>query len=291
MMARVLVPGGNGMLGSVLVPGLRERGHEVLVLGRSAPPPLAVDLTDGVATHAALQAISPDVIVNLAALTNVDACEQDPGRAFDANARSVQNLAAWVSARRSAAHLVQVSTDQVYDGQGPHREAGVRPINYYAYSKALGEAFATQCGATILRTNMFGRSRCAQRKSLSDWLVERLRSSTPTPVFTDVLFSPLSFETVSRVLCDFVESRIAGTYNLGSRAGMSKADFAFRLAETLGLSTDPLVRGVSASVALVARRPADMRMDCGLIESRLGVPMPELQAEITLMGNSYASSA
>jgi dTDP-4-dehydrorhamnose reductase len=291
MMARVLVPGGNGMLGSVLVPALRARGHEVLVLGRKAPPPLAVDLMDTGRTHDALQAVMPDVIVNLAALTNVDACERDPGLAFDMNAKSVQNLAAWVAERCGAAHLLQVSTDQVYEGEGPHREDRLRPINYYAYSKALGETCAVRCGATIVRTNIFGRSRCPDRKSLSDWLVDRLRSSTRTEVFTDVLFSPLSFETVSRILCDLVESRMAGTYNLGSREGMSKADFAFRLAETLGLPTQLLVRTVSSSVALVARRPGDMRMDCGLIESRLGVPMPELQTEITLMGNSYASSA
>jgi dTDP-4-dehydrorhamnose reductase len=287
--ARVLVTGGNGMLGSTLVPTLRERGHGVSVLARGPQGDVAADLVDPASVCAALDAAAPDVIVNLAAATNVDACEKDPAMAFAANALSVRNLADWMEARGGGTHLVQVSTDQLYAGDGPHAEADERPINYYAWSKLAGELYAGRAGATVLRTNLFGRSRCPGRASLSDWLVERLRTSTRTSVFADVLFSPLSLETLSEMIALAVERRVQGTFNLGSHGGTSKADFAFRLAEQLGFPTDVLVRSQSSEVALVARRPGDMRMNVAKFETGFAVKLPTLDSEISSMRKHYGS--
>ena len=108
-----------------------------------------------------------------------------------------------------------------------------------------------------------------------------------TQVFSDVLFNPLSLETLSESIADLAPRREAGTFNLGSHEGMSKADFAFRLAETLGLPSEVLVRGVSTDLSLAARRPLDMRMDCSLFERTFGRKLPTLDSEIKSMRTQY----
>lgn len=290
-MTRILVTGGAGLLGSTLVPLLAGGGHDVRVLGRRSAAPVCADLADPDATARALDAVTPEVIINLAAATNVDECERDPAYAFVANASTVHSIVRWMQSRPDTCHLVHLSTDQLYDGAGPHVETDVRPANYYAYSKYLGELHASRVGATIVRTNLFGRSRVPGRASISDWLVERLRRHERTPVFADVLFSPLSLDSLSRLIALLAAQRLPGTFNLGSNEGMSKAEFAFQLARSLDLETDVLVPIQSAEAGLQARRPKDMRMDCRLLEARLGLTLPTLAAEIELMRIAYANPA
>lgn len=287
-MKRVLVTGARGLLGSTLVPTLARSGYEVISFSRGSRAPGA-DLTDADATLRALDKIAPEAIVNLAALTDVDACERDPNAAFMANARPVESIARWITSRGAACHLVQVSTDQVYGGAGPHDEDQVALFNYYAFSKYTGELLARAVPATILRTNLFGRSRCATRQSLSDWVVAALRNGAAARVFTDVFFTPLSLETLSEMICLTLERRSPGLFNLGCREGMSKADFAFALGAALGLSTTCLTRASSTEAQLAARRPGDMRMRVTRFESTFGVQLPTLLSEINRTRDAYAN--
>jgi dTDP-4-dehydrorhamnose reductase len=289
--ARVLVTGASGLLGSTLVPVLMERGHEVVRLGRARPNSVNTDLRDADAAWRALEATAPEIIVNLVAATNVDDCERDRRLAYAVNTQVVANIVRWVASRGGTCHLVQISTDQLYDGEGPHTEDGVCPINYYALSKYAAELIAGNVPSTVLRTNFFGKSRCPGRASLSDWLVSVMRRQERATVFEDVLFTPLSLETLSRMIAIVLEQGIPGIFNLGSMEGMSKAEFAFRLADSLDLPTDTLVRGMSSAVEQSAPRPKDMRMNNTLFESRFRIKLPTLQSEIKLMRDAYATQA
>src|SRR5262249_39616332 len=147
----------------------------VLCQSRMQRTDIRADLTDAREVSAALDPVSPEVIVNLAALTDVDECERAPDAAYRANTRIVMNLVRWIDGQPGQpCHLVQVSTDQVYDGAGPHREDDVSLTNYYAFSKYSGELAAALVESTVLRTNFFGRSGRAGRSSISDWLYSSL---------------------------------------------------------------------------------------------------------------------
>ena len=172
-MTRVLVTGARGLLGSTLVPYLQARGHDVASCSRTGTGVVA-DLTDATQVSAALDRVAPEVIVNLAAHTDVDECERNPQLAYLANVRIVENLTMWMRESGGSVHLVQLSTDQVYDGPGPHKEDAVTLTNCYGFSKYAGELAAAAVPSTILRTNFFGRSKCAGRTSLSDWLLRSL---------------------------------------------------------------------------------------------------------------------
>lgn len=291
-MATILVTGATGLLGCTLVPLLAGRGHKVVRHGFNANADVHADLRDAGQATAMLDHARPDCIINLAALTNVDTCESDPQAAYLLNVASVANLAAWMREKSPSSHLIHISTDQVYDGPGPQAEASPTIRNTYAFSKVAGELVCAGVPSTVLRTNFFGRSLCAGRSSFSDWLVGSLRAGTPIKVFEDVLFSPLAINTLAPMIELVVQKRPNGVFNLGSREGMSKADFAFALAAALELPTASMQRGLSAAhTGLTARRPGDMRTDSSLFERTLGVQLPTLIDQIHSLRSDYREPA
>lgn len=274
------------MLGGTLVPILSAAGYEVVRHGRTPLPEyidVHADLSDPQQALTLFKSVEPQAIVNLAALSNVDRCESEPQEAYLNNVLTAANVARAARAA-PAIHVIHVSTDQVYDGPGPHSEADVVIRNSYGQTKRAAELVMESCHATILRTNFFGPSQIAHRRSLSDWIIESLEQGRGIPVFTDVFFSPLTMDSLSRTVSEILATRPIGILNVGSRDGMSKADFAFAVADAQGLPTSLLNRVPSETVAAGrARRPKDMRMCVAAIERALGRPMPTLAAEIAAL--------
>jgi dTDP-4-dehydrorhamnose reductase len=289
-MERVLLLGSTGLLGCTLAAIIKSRNWEVVHHGRRSGD-VSGDLTDGRIAAQIVERSNATCVVNLAALTDVDRCEAHPREAYLQNTRIVENVAVALCRRQPPAHLVQISSDQVYDGAGPHREDDVTLTNYYCFSKYAGELAAARGASTILRTNFFGRSRCAGRFSFSDWIVGALERGDAVRVFDDVWFNPLSMERLSEMICLVLERRIAGVFNVGSRDGMTKADFCFAVADALGLSSASMTRSNSNDAKLRAYRPKDMRMDCGRFEQAFGVTLPRLREEIESMKGYYHGRA
>ncbi|MDX2346818.1 MAG: SDR family oxidoreductase [Legionella sp.] len=279
-MVKILVTGALGLLGSSLTPYLKSCGHEVIRLSQKSQGDVVADLTNWEATKLALDAVLPDVIVNLAACTNVDECERNPQKAYLLNVRIVEHLAKWIRENNTACHLIQISTDMIYDGKGNQKEDEIILSNYYGFSKYAGELAAATVSSTILRTNFFGPSQCESRTSLSDWLIKSLLNAEPIKVFDDVQFSPLSLSRLVKLLEHVIVNPKAGIYNLGSKEGMSKADFAFNLASALNLNTAFMARDLSDTINFSAYRPKDMCMDSSCFEKAFNVSLPTLQEEI-----------
>jgi len=287
-MKTVLVTGASGLLGSSLVPFLQLSGHEVKTHARACGANYQADLAAPEDAFNLLAQIEPEVIVNLVGLTDVDLCEAKPNAAYMANVRTVENITGWIKKTKAPCHLVQISTDQVYDGIGPHPEEQVALTNYYAFSKYAGELAASATPSTILRTNFFGRSRCEKRKSLTDWLVSTLSNGDSIQVLDDVLFSPLSMTTLSEMIDLVLRKKLMGVFNLGSHNGMSKADFAFTFAEELGLPIRNMTRTTTDKVSFLRTyRPKDMRMDCTRFEKEFQTQLQNLVDEVKRVAKDY----
>lgn len=272
-----LLTGATGLLGPYLHDALSALGPVVTVGRRGADRTL--DLTAAEDVRAAVAEIGPRRVVHAAGLTDVDACERDPGRARRVNATTTEALAA---ALPPGIPLVYLSTDQVYGATGaPHGEETVAPMNAYGASKLAGEGAArTRPDALVLRVNFFGPSRTAGRESLSDFVVGRLVCRERLPLFVDSFFSPLHMATLADIVQAGVARGLTGVFNVGSRAGLSKRDFGLAIARHLDLPTDNAVDVRSADIEGRAPRPPDLRMDVGRIEAAQGRPMPTLAEEI-----------
>jgi dTDP-4-dehydrorhamnose reductase len=287
-MGNVLITGGTGLLGSALVPLLKERGHHVTCLGHTQAADFSPNLFNYEDTAIVLDQVRPDVIINLTALTNVDRCETHPQEAYLLNVKSVENLCAWIQAGDRPCHLIQISSDQLYDGAGPHTEDVLTIRNHYAMSKLAGELAARTVPSTILRTNFVGRSLREGRTSFTDWLYGALHGEGVIHVFEDVMFSPLASDTLCDCIDRIIFDRPLGVFNLGSHDGMSKADFAFAFASAIGRSPTNLVRtNCSSTLKLAARRPTDMRMQCEKFEARMRLKLPRLIDEIHVLAQDY----
>lgn len=134
MTRRVAVTGAGGQLGRQLVAAFERAGDEVLALRRPD-----FDITRATDLER-LSSWSPQIVINSAAWTDVDGCARDPERAMRINGESAGEVAA--AARRANALVVQISTNEVFDGTGelPYREAATpAPINAYGASKLAGE--------------------------------------------------------------------------------------------------------------------------------------------------------
>ncbi len=283
---KILVLGASGMLGSRLVPLLIDQGHAVLAASRNHANGVQIDLQDQAATVAAVRSTSPDVAINLVGMTDVERCDSHPKEAWQANVHSAENIAR--ACTEMGAHLVHLSTDQVYDSVPPCKEANACPGNHYAMTKYAGELAALRAGATVLRTNFFGLSAHATRRSLTDWIFSALKENRSIQVFEDVHFSPLDMGTLCEVIHVVTQYRHSGVFNLGSQKGLSKADFAFAFAEALGLSSERFSRTTAHQSGLLKTwRPKNMCMDSSHFEAIFNVRLPTLQSEIERSAKEY----
>jgi len=287
-MTKILIVGSTGLLGSRLVPFLRERGHQVITHGNRHKANVQFNLSSRSEAYACLQEIRPEIIINLASLTSVELCEENVNYAYLTNTYTVENLAFWIGDSGANCHLVQISTDHVYDGLGPHLEGAVNLTNVYAFSKYAAEIAASRVSSTILRTNFVGRSLVGHRESLTDWLYAAMKKGETLQVLSDVYFSPLSIAKLVEMIELAVDLRVGGVYNLGSLNGMSKADFDFAFAEFLKLPTLTMSRIKSSEASfLKAYRPKDMRMDVSKFERTFNVKLPSLIDLIPDIASEY----
>jgi len=284
----ILVLGAGGLLGSEFITSNGLLGFKIVTHGFTSGMEVCADLSNIDEVFRIMYQVLPDVVVNFVGLTNVDYCEAHPSEAYRINVKTVENIVAWIKQSNKNIHLLHISTDQVYNGVGPHVEGNVNLSNYYSFSKYAGELVAAGVNSAILRTNFFGKTKCSKRKSLTDWLYFNLTSGNEIEVFSDVFFSPLSSATLCKIISQIISRRITGIYNLGSKNGMSKAEFAYQFVKILGLNNSLMADCNIDDVTFIKTyRPKDMRLNADRFERETGILLPSLIDEIYLSTKDY----
>lgn len=245
-----LVVGAGGQLGEAMTDQLGAR-HEVVAVTRST-----LDVTDTAAVRAFVHAVSPDVIVNCSAYTNVDGAETQSLEAFQVNAMAVRALAR--AAGEADAALVHYSTDFVFDGRidRPYTEDDApNPRGAYAMSKLLGEWFAAEAPRHyVLRVaSLFGG---AKRHSSIDKILASLRRGTPVRAFADRTVSPSFVDDVVSATAALIECGAPhGLYHCVNTGWTTWAGVARELARLAGRPDAAIEETRMADAALLASRP------------------------------------
>lgn len=263
---RVLVTGSAGLVGSQVARDLVGAGHEVYSGYNAARPgcgnPTRLDLADPGCIRGAVSRAAPDAVIHLAAMTDVDGCESQPGLAMRINAGATGDVAR--EAARLGAFFLYVSTDYVFDGTRGMRAEGdsTNPLGRYGESKLAGEAAAAASapGWAVARTSTpFGPH--PARKPFPAWVREGLEAGREVPALVDQFTSPTFVPNLSRMLIEIATRRIAGTIHAAGATRISRYGLAEMVAERLGLDGGLLRPARMEQMGWAARRPSDSSLD------------------------------
>ena len=248
---RVVIVGARGMLGTDLMRAFSDRGE---LTGLDIEE---LDITDEARCRACIGELSPDVVINAAAMTRVDDCESHVEEAFRVNALGAGNVAA--AASDSGARLVHYSTDYIFDGrkQGPYVEDDPpSPLGVYGRSKLQGEELVrTRCEEhLIIRTAwLFG---CSGPNFIRT-ILTAARNGRQLRVVNDQFGSPTYTVDLADQSMRLVEAGVRGTYhvtNRGSCTWYELARFALDCAAMGAVNVEPVT---TAEYPRPAPRPAN----------------------------------
>lgn len=261
------------MVGRAVREHCLQRDDEVYAYDRET-----LDISNTDLVMATLEKDCPDAVINCAAWTDVDGCENDPARARDANALGPENLAK--ASRHCGAILVTISTDYVFAGnrEGFYSQRDdPEPQSVYAVAKLDGERRSQiACARTIVVRSgfIFGPG---GRNFLSS-LSERVRRGDKISAISDAWGTPTYSRHLAARLRDLAEINLPGIYHVVNGGdGASYEDFA--RAFVLALGGDPtIVEGSTAdSLKRPAPRPRNSRLKCLLSEAIGLQPLPYWQ--------------
>ncbi len=279
---RILITGSSGLLGTTIFRIFKSSSHDVITHGYSSSEmvDITADLTNPSEVKRVLLETLPEIVINLCSLSDVDECEENNNKAYNLNVLITKNLCDVIVASNLGSDFIQISTDQIYNGEGPQKENQVKILNNYSRTKIDSENIALLVGGTVLRTNFFGKSECKDKLSFSDWVYNSLVDEN-IKYFNDVFFSPISMISFSKILLEIIDiGLLEGIYNIGSHGGMSKFQFALKIAEKNGLYLSP-ERAISIDkIKLAAKRTKGMIMDCSKLQNDYGIMTPNLIEEI-----------
>lgn len=221
----VLVTGARGQLGLDTVAALSDE-HVVTGLGHDE-----LDVADADAVRAAISTVRPGVVVNCAAWTAVDACENDPDRAHRINAGGPANLVAALD--EFGGHLIQVSTDYVFDGakNSPYTACDEpNPISVYGASKLAGEQ-ACRASDTVVRTSwLMG----PHPPNILTTILDLLEGPDELRFVDDQRGCPTFTGDLAHALGRLFEDRPAGTIHMTNSGNVTWYEFAAEVARACG---------------------------------------------------------
>lgn len=272
---KILITGAEGQLGQcwAALGADQSQGTAWTLHGLSRRE---LDITDADAVNRIFRQIRPDVVVNAAAWTDVEAAERNVDQAIAVNALGAANIAA--AAEDYDARLIHISSDYVFDGNGTHpiaEDATPRPLNVYGASKQAGEqaVLSESPNAMILRTSWLYS---CHGSNFVKSVLRRARQQRVLDVVDNQTGCPTWAGDLADAIVQLAQSgAAAGTYHYAGSDAMTWFDFACLIIEQAvrydASWADVQVRRASDPPAgIVAPRPAYTVLSCDRIQA-LGI--------------------
>jgi dTDP-4-dehydrorhamnose reductase len=235
---RMYVVGAGGMLGAFLVPYFESKGHDVMATDIDVNEQWLsrTDVRDLHAMHWDISNFNPGVIINLAAMTDLEVCESHAGDALHTNAGGSANCA--VLAAKFDIPYVYISTAGIFDGkQEDYSDLGIpHPLCIYAKGKYWGEMIAQTYEKHIVLRCGWQMGSCAKDKKFIGKVMKQLKAgATELNVVQDKLGTPTYVKDFTLQIEKLLETESYGVYNAVCKGSASRYDVAVELVKLLGL--------------------------------------------------------
>jgi dTDP-4-dehydrorhamnose reductase len=248
---KILVTGAGGMLGSALCPALTQRKHKLFATDL-VPADEGIEYLDVRGykqVEESVERIRPDIVMHLAAETDVDKCELEPNQAFLTNTMGTQNVSL-VCQKRSIV-MVYISTIGVFygDKHEPYTEFDTpNPINVYGRSKLEGEKIVQSLlnRYYIVRAGWMVGGGPKKDKKFVGKIIKKMNETTVLKAVNDKIGSPTYTVDFSKCLTDLIETGYYGLYHCTNKGFGSRFDVAKKIVDFLGRS-DVTVEPVSSA--------------------------------------------
>ena len=264
---KILITGSNGLLGQKLVYNLKQRKDVELyataigenrLIDKSGYSFLSLDITDRNNVNKVIENVGPDVIINTAAMTNVDACEINKEACWKINVDAVNYLVE--ASIKSNSHFIHLSTDFVFDGEsGPYSEKDTpNPLHYYAESKLAAEKIIQKKSNNwaVLRTIIiYGITDNMSRSNLVLWSKGEIEKGNTIRVVNDQYRSPTLAEDLAEGCIAVADKNAQGIYHLSGPETNSILELVYKVAEYYNLDKSKIIPVTSASLNQPAKRP------------------------------------
>jgi len=265
---KILVTGSNGLLGQkILAQGIGEPQLELIGCSQgkdriesfSGYEYYELDITDRSAVLDLIKRTRPDVVINTAAMTNVDACESDKEGCWKVNVDAVDYLIE--ACRPVDAHLIHLSTDFVFNGEdGPYNETDrPDPLSFYGKSKLASEELVINSGLrnwAIARTIIvYGIADNMSRTNVVLWAKGALEKGETIRVVDDQFRSPTLAEDLAAGCLLIANKHANGIFHLSGKDTMSILELVYRVADHFGFDKNIVESIKTDSLGQEAARP------------------------------------
>ena len=264
---KILITGSNGLLGQKLLHKLRKDSSVQLIATSKGENRVSrkegntyfdLDITNNYAVAKLISREKPQVVINTAAMTNVDLCEDEKKDCDALNVEAVRYLAN--ACVKVDAHLIQISTDFIFDGEdGPYKEEDKpNPLSYYGLSKLKSEQLlqAHSVRWTILRTIIvFGVGENLSKGNIVLWAKGALAKGDPLNIIDDQFRAPTLAEDLADICILAAKKKAFGIFNASGKDIMSIYEIVERIAKHYGNTTENLNKISTANLNQTAGRP------------------------------------
>ncbi len=260
MSKKILVTGSNGLLGQKLITLIsKEKEFELIATSKGENrvadlfPEMnyySLDICNRNQVLDLIEKINPEFIINTAAMTNVDQCEDERELCWDLNVNAVKYLVE--ASEKNNCFLVHLSTDFIFDGEnGPYDEsAEPNPLSYYGESKLEAEKIilASSIRYAIARTVLvYGIVHNMSRSNIILWVKKSLEEGQKIKVVNDQFRTPTLAEDLAMGCYLICKKEATGIFNISGYELLTPYEMAMATASFFKLDKE-LIQEVDSSV-------------------------------------------
>jgi len=302
MKRKILITGSNGLLGQKLVNLFSTKDDftvYALSQGKNRNETAKnytyydIDITNAKRLSQLINDLKPHYIINSAAMTNVDECEVEKEKCDLINVKAVETLVD--AAKEHNSHLIHISTDFIFDGEGgPYKEDDKpNPISHYGLSKLKSEELIKKAKIkhTILRTILvYGLVDNMPRNNIVLWIKGALENKQEVTIVDDQFRMPTFVDDLARACLLSIQQEAYGVFHISSSELLSIYEITLQIADAFNLDVSLIKRISTSQLNQTAKRPPVTGFDLKKSKKILNFPVLPFKNGLQVFKNQLLTS-